>query len=157
MTVVLTAGQNLCLQKICHQKSLLYGSPCPLQVRIFSQTVMKSSRLKEYLSSFSTFSAIRTGIKALGANGTLVALTLVMGITIFTTMENETEMKPRSAFTSEPVHEEGEHLIGAFIGNTSGPTLIVIGSLHGNEPGVGRKRVGQHHVRAIATRPDCRR
>lgn len=29
----------------------------------------------------------------------------------------------------------GEHLIDAFIGNPSGPTLIVVGSLHGNEAG----------------------
>jgi len=29
---------------------------------------------------------------------------------------------------------EGEHVIGAFSGNPCGPTLIVIGSLHGNEP-----------------------
>jgi predicted deacylase len=29
---------------------------------------------------------------------------------------------------------EGEHLIGAFIGDASGPTLIVVGSVHGNEP-----------------------
>jgi len=34
-----------------------------------------------------------------------------------------------------PDFEAGEHLIGAFIGNPSGPTLIVMGSLHGNEPG----------------------
>ncbi len=27
------------------------------------------------------------------------------------------------------------HLIGSFVGRSSGPTLIVIGSLHGNEPG----------------------
>ena len=33
-----------------------------------------------------------------------------------------------------PGPQAGEHLIGAFIGNSSGPTLIVIGSLHGNEP-----------------------
>ena len=30
---------------------------------------------------------------------------------------------------------EGDHMIGAFIGKASGPTLIVVGSLHGNEPG----------------------
>ncbi len=29
---------------------------------------------------------------------------------------------------------EGEHLIGEYIGRPDGPTLIVIGSLHGNEP-----------------------
>jgi len=29
----------------------------------------------------------------------------------------------------------GEHLIGSFVGRSEGPTLIVIGSLHGNEPG----------------------
>ena len=29
---------------------------------------------------------------------------------------------------------EDRHLIGAFVGNPGGPTLIVIGSLHGNEP-----------------------
>jgi hypothetical protein len=30
---------------------------------------------------------------------------------------------------------EGEHVIGAFHGSHNGPTLIAIGSLHGNEPG----------------------
>lgn len=37
----------------------------------------------------------------------------------------------------EPVRSEiveGEHLIEAFVGDTSGPTLIVVGSVHGNEP-----------------------
>lgn len=29
----------------------------------------------------------------------------------------------------------GKHCVGAFVGRSSGPTLIVIGSLHGNEPG----------------------
>jgi len=29
---------------------------------------------------------------------------------------------------------DGEHLIGAFVGDAMGPTLIVVGSLHGNEP-----------------------
>lgn len=30
--------------------------------------------------------------------------------------------------------EEGEHVVGAFIGDQSGPTLIVFGGVHGNEP-----------------------
>lgn len=30
--------------------------------------------------------------------------------------------------------EEGEHVIGAFVGDQGGPTLIVIGGIHGNEP-----------------------
>ena len=29
---------------------------------------------------------------------------------------------------------EGEHLVGEFIGDESGPTLVVFGSVHGNEP-----------------------
>lgn len=95
---------------------------------------MKSSRLQENRAPIAAFSAIRTGIELVSAKGTAVALVLVMAITIFTTMENEIELKPSLAFTSEPVHEEGEHLTGAFIGNSSGPTLIAIGSLHGNEP-----------------------
>ncbi len=33
-----------------------------------------------------------------------------------------------------PAAAQGEHLIGAFIGDASGPTLIVVGSIHGNEP-----------------------
>lgn len=33
------------------------------------------------------------------------------------------------------VIEEGSHLIGEFIGDASGATLIVVGSLHGNEKG----------------------
>lgn len=41
----------------------------------------------------------------------------------------------RPAMCFEPAdHAEGEHLIGAYVGNSSGPTLIAIGSLHGNEP-----------------------
>ncbi len=37
----------------------------------------------------------------------------------------------------EPVRPEiveGEHLIEAFIGDANGPTLIIVGSVHGNEP-----------------------
>lgn len=30
--------------------------------------------------------------------------------------------------------EEGEHVIGAYVGDQGGPTLIVIGGIHGNEP-----------------------
>lgn len=33
-----------------------------------------------------------------------------------------------------PAVEPGEHVIGAFIGDQSGPTLIVVGGIHGNEP-----------------------
>lgn len=44
------------------------------------------------------------------------------------TMESSTG-KARSLSTVE-----GEHLIGAFIGDQSGPTLIVVGGIHGNEP-----------------------
>ncbi len=50
-------------------------------------------------------------------------------------MANNTETEPSLAFSGEPVYEEGEHLVGAFIGNPGGRTLIVIGSIHGNEPG----------------------
>jgi succinylglutamate desuccinylase len=32
-----------------------------------------------------------------------------------------------------PIIREGEHLIGAFVGDVGGPTLIVVGGLHGNE------------------------
>ncbi len=35
-------------------------------------------------------------------------------------------------------NEEGDHLIRAFIGRSDGPTLIVVGSLHGNEPAGAR-------------------
>ena len=35
---------------------------------------------------------------------------------------------------TQPAINEGEHLIGAFVGNPAGPTLIVVGSVHGNEP-----------------------
>ena len=45
----------------------------------------------------------------------------------------ETKLEPIIAET--PDYQAREHLMGAFIGKSSGPTLIVIGSLHGNEPG----------------------
>ncbi len=41
---------------------------------------------------------------------------------------------------------EGAHLIGKFIGDAAGATLIVFGSLHGNEPG------GALALRKIAAR-----
>ena len=53
-------------------------------------------------------------------------------------MEKTIEMKPSFASTDKPVTGDGEHLNSAFIGRPSGPTLIVIGSLHGNEPGGAR-------------------
>lgn len=31
--------------------------------------------------------------------------------------------------------DAGEHMIAAFVGKSTGPTLIAVGSLHGNEPG----------------------
>jgi len=34
-----------------------------------------------------------------------------------------------------PDPEADDHLMGSFVGNASGPTLIVMGGLHGNEPG----------------------
>lgn len=50
-------------------------------------------------------------------------------------MKNATAARPSFGGAEMPVCEEGEHLIGAFVGNPSGPTLIAIGSIHGNEPG----------------------
>ncbi len=41
----------------------------------------------------------------------------------------------KSAPADLPHIAEGDHVIGAFVGRTDGPTLIVVGSLHGNEPG----------------------
>lgn len=33
-----------------------------------------------------------------------------------------------------PAVADGEHLIGGYSGAAAGPTLIVVGSIHGNEP-----------------------
>ncbi|MBX3297902.1 MAG: succinylglutamate desuccinylase/aspartoacylase family protein [Acidobacteria bacterium] len=38
------------------------------------------------------------------------------------------------ASKDDPLVEPGEHVIGAFVGDPAGPTLIVVGSVHGNEP-----------------------
>jgi hypothetical protein len=59
----------------------------------------------------------------------------VMEITIQQTSKNIAAPIPPSICSERPLHKEGEHLIGAFIGDPGGPTLIAIGSLHGNEPG----------------------
>lgn len=37
-----------------------------------------------------------------------------------------------------PDISDGDHLIGAFVGDASGPTLIAVGSVHGNEPAGAR-------------------
>jgi Succinylglutamate desuccinylase / Aspartoacylase family len=43
------------------------------------------------------------------------------------------ELNETGSFTYEG-HTQNRHLISAFSGNSAGPTLIVVGSLHGNEP-----------------------
>ena len=43
-------------------------------------------------------------------------------------------MKPAVKLRSAPLGSDGEHLIGAYTGDASGPTLIIVGSIHGNEP-----------------------
>ena len=57
-----------------------------------------------------------------------------METTTYLAMETKPEVKQGFDFADHPP-VSGEHLIGTFIGKSSGPTLIVIGSLHGNEPG----------------------
>lgn len=48
---------------------------------------------------------------------------------------------------------EGHHVIGAFVGRATGPTLIVIGSIHGNEIG-GAKALSKlsHDIADITTK-----
>ena len=52
-----------------------------------------------------------------------------------TTLTNIAVKKMIKAVSRPTEVVEGNHVIGAFIGKPSGPTLIVVGSLHGNEPG----------------------
>jgi len=50
-------------------------------------------------------------------------------------MNTATVQKSRPAKrVNAPLSSEGDHLIGAFVGRQGGPTLIAVGSLHGNEP-----------------------
>lgn len=43
-------------------------------------------------------------------------------------------MTAKPAFISKTAIINGEHLIGKFVGDADGATLIVVGSVHGNEP-----------------------
>ncbi len=43
-------------------------------------------------------------------------------------------MKPKMKLSSRPQVTEGSHLIAAYGGDPAGPTLIAVGSIHGNEP-----------------------
>ena len=43
-------------------------------------------------------------------------------------------MTAKPAITSKTAIINGEHLIGKFVGDADGATLIVVGSVHGNEP-----------------------
>ena len=43
-------------------------------------------------------------------------------------------MKPAPKLSPTPPVFDGEHLVAAYSGNADGPTLIVVGSIHGNEP-----------------------
>lgn len=43
-------------------------------------------------------------------------------------------MMTKTAFVSPKAIIEGEHIIGKFVSDTTGATLIVVGSVHGNEP-----------------------
>lgn len=41
---------------------------------------------------------------------------------------------PKTGPVPETEIEEGDHIIGEFVGDKDGPTVIVVGSIHGNEP-----------------------
>jgi succinylglutamate desuccinylase len=43
-------------------------------------------------------------------------------------------MMAKTAIASPKALIEGEHLIGKFFGDTTGATLLVVGSVYGNEP-----------------------
>ncbi len=43
--------------------------------------------------------------------------------------KTDIDLDPKTTF-----HTAGEHLIASFVGQNDGPTLIVVGGLHGNEP-----------------------
>lgn len=51
----------------------------------------------------------------------------------WTAVQATTTLGPVNERPDAPEIEEGEHVIGAYIGNPSGPTLIVVGGVHGNE------------------------
>ena len=44
------------------------------------------------------------------------------------------DMKPAQKLLPVPLVSDGEHLVAAYSGDADGPTLIVVGSIHGNEP-----------------------
>lgn len=50
----------------------------------------------------------------------------------------------------DPTYDETDHLIEAVVGDPSGPTLIVVGSLHGNEPAgaTALEQIARHLVKA---------
>lgn len=43
-------------------------------------------------------------------------------------------MESTTAFSPKIESQTGSHLVGEFVGNADGPTLVVVGSIHGNEP-----------------------
>ncbi len=48
------------------------------------------------------------------------------------------QIQPLKIPSTEPVPDidiaEGEHIVGEFVGDAEGPSVIVVGSIHGNEP-----------------------
>ncbi len=62
-------------------------------------------------------------------------------------------MKAEREIAGRSVIKKGEHLLGAFIGDPKGPTLIAIGGIHGNEPsGVEALRAVADDLAAMADR-----
>lgn len=51
----------------------------------------------------------------------------------WTAVQATTTLEPVNEYPNTPEIEVGEHVIGSYIGNPSGPTLIVVGGIHGNE------------------------
>lgn len=54
-------------------------------------------------------------------------------------------MTKKTAIAPQKIISEGEHLIGKFVSDTAGATLLVVGSVHGNEPGgtISLRKVSQ--------------
>lgn len=51
-------------------------------------------------------------------------------------------MKPDMKRDMQPIISDGSHLVAAYSGDSSGPTLIVVGSIHGNEPAGLKAQLG---------------
>lgn len=123
-------SRNTIWQSPCHlQKHVFYWFLCKIGVKKFAfhSFHRENFRVRNGRMKFAPQALNHTAKKAVRHKITQRAFGTGIAFIKF-------KMMTQTAIAAPEMKTEGEHLIGKFIGDECGATLVAVGSIHGNEP-----------------------